>query len=86
MKKFLNLHSYTLTFLHSAKEMTNFHVLSLLMFLPLIGAIFIALFVSGKDEKEIARVSTKKMAEIIQLRAHAMGFFFYSLGEGGYIL
>jgi len=33
---------------------TDFRLLSLLMFLPLIGAVFIALFVGGKDEKEIS--------------------------------
>ncbi len=35
--------------------MTEFHLLSILMLLPLIGALFIALFIGGKDEKEIAR-------------------------------
>ncbi len=34
--------------------MTNLHILSILMFLPFIGAIFIALFVKGKNVEDVA--------------------------------
>lgn len=53
--------------------MKEFHVLSLLMFLPLIGAIFIALFVGGKNEQEITKNARNSALWI------SIGTFLFSL-------